>query len=67
LPLLAPIFLIQLGLAVYSLVDLSKRTLVHGPRWAWTLGLILCAFALPTGILLSALYLIWGRNIEEAA
>jgi len=30
--LLSPVFLIQIGLAVYSLVDLSRRTVVHGPR-----------------------------------
>jgi hypothetical protein len=62
--LLSPIILIQLGLAVYSLVDLSRRTLVHGPRWLWAVGLIITALAVPTGIILSALYLVWGRQVE---
>jgi len=62
--LLSPIFLIQLGMAIYALVDLARRLQVHGPRWAWALGLILSAFALPTGIIVSGVYLAWGRNVE---
>jgi len=62
--LLSPIFLIQVGLAVYSLVDLSRRTVVHGPRWLWAVGLIFTALAVPSGIILSALYLVWGRQVE---
>jgi heme/copper-type cytochrome/quinol oxidase subunit 2 len=60
--LISPIFLIQLGLAIYALLDLSRRTVVHGPRWAWAVGLILSAFAMPTGIIVSAIYLSWGRQ-----
>jgi Zn-dependent protease with chaperone function len=62
--LLSPVFLIQLGLAIYALVDLSRRKNIRGKRWAWTLALVLSALALPSGIILSALYLTWGRNIE---
>lgn len=62
--LLSPVFLIQLGLAIYALVDLSRREKIRGKRWAWTLALVLSALALPSGIILSALYLTWGRNIE---
>ena len=62
--LLSPVFLIQLGLAIYALIDLSRREHVHGPRWAWGLGLVLSAFALPSGIIVSGVYLAWGRNIE---
>jgi hypothetical protein len=62
--LLSPIFLIQLGMAIYALVDLKRRLKVHGPRWAWALGLILSAFALPSGIIVSGVYLAWGRNVE---
>jgi hypothetical protein len=65
LPLLVPILLIQLGLAVYALLDLSKRGATHGPRWVWAVGLIVTAFALPSGILVSGAYLGWGRHIEE--
>jgi hypothetical protein len=60
--LLSPILLIQLGLAIYSLRDLSRRKLVRGPRWAWAVGLIVTAFAMPTGILVSGIYLAWGRQ-----
>jgi Zn-dependent protease with chaperone function len=62
--LLSPVILIQLGLAIYALVDLSRREKIRGKRWAWTLALVLSALALPSGIILSALYLTWGRNIE---
>ena len=60
--LISPIFLIQLGMAIYSLIDLSRRQVVRGPRWAWAVGLILGAFAVPTGIIVSAVYLAWGRQ-----
>lgn len=64
--LLSPIFLIQLGLAIYALVDLSRRQHIRGKRWAWAVGLVLSALALPSGIIISALYLTWGRNIEAS-
>lgn len=59
--LVSPILLIQLGMAIYSLLDLSRRKIVHGPRWAWAVVLILTGFAVPTGILVSGVYLAWGR------
>jgi hypothetical protein len=62
--LLSPVLLIQLGLVIYALVDLSRRKRVRGRRWAWAVGLVLTALALPTGIILTGLYLTWGRNIE---
>ena len=65
LPFLLPIFLIQLGLAIYALLDLKKRLVVHGPRWLWALILIITAFALPTGILASGIYLGLGRQTDE--
>jgi len=60
--LISPILLIQLGMAIYSLIDLSHRKVVRGPRWAWAVGLILGAFAIPTGIIVSGVYLAWGRQ-----
>jgi hypothetical protein len=45
-------------------VDLARRLKVHGPRWAWALGLVLGAFSLPAGIIVSGVYLAWGRNVE---
>ena len=62
--LVSPIFLIQVGMAVYALIDLKRRTKTRGPRWAWALGLIVAAFAVPSGIIVSGVYLAWGRHAE---
>jgi hypothetical protein len=62
--LLSPVFLIQVGMAVYALVDLKRRTKTRGPRWAWALGLIVSTFTLPSGIIVSGIYLAWGRHAE---
>lgn len=62
--LLSPIFVIQLGLAIYALIDLSRREYIRGRRGVWAVVLVLTALALPSGIILSGLYLTWGRNIE---
>jgi heme/copper-type cytochrome/quinol oxidase subunit 2 len=62
--LISPIFLIQIGLAIYSLVDLTRRKVVHGPRWLWAVILILTMFAVPSGIIGSGVYLAWGRHTE---
>ena len=64
LPLLIPIILIQLALVIYALIDLSRREKTRGPRWAWALSLIITAVGFPTGIIVSAVYLLWGRTIE---
>jgi hypothetical protein len=64
LPLLIPIILIQFGLAIYALIDLARRQQVKGPRWAWAVGLVLSAFSAPFGIVVSVVYLLWGRNVE---
>jgi hypothetical protein len=65
--LISPILLIQLGMAIYSLHDLSRRKVVRGPRWAWAVGLILTAFGVPTGIIVSGVYLAWGRQTGTEA
>jgi hypothetical protein len=62
--LLAPVFLIQIGMAIYALIDLTRRAKTRGPRWAWALGLIVTAFGLPSGIIVSGVYLAWGRHAE---
>ncbi len=62
--LLSPIFLIQIGMAVYALIDLSRREKTRGPRWAWALGLIVTIFGIPSGIIVSGVYLAWGRHAE---
>jgi heme/copper-type cytochrome/quinol oxidase subunit 2 len=62
--LISPIILIQVGMAVYALIDLRRRAKTRGPRWAWALGLIVTAFAIPSGIIVSGVYLAWGRHAE---
>jgi hypothetical protein len=62
--MISPLVLIQLVLAVYALVDLARRTQVHGPRWAWALALIVTIVGFPTGIIVSGIYLAWGRQAE---
>jgi hypothetical protein len=62
--LISPIILIQLGMAIYALIDLAGRSKMRGPRWAWALGLIITAFTIPTGIIVSGVYLAWGRHTE---
>jgi hypothetical protein len=62
--LLSPVFLIQVGMAVYALIDLSRRAKTRGPRWAWALGLIVTTLTVPGGIIVSGFYLAWGRHAE---
>jgi hypothetical protein len=62
--LISPIILIQVGMAVYALIDLKGRTKTRGPRWAWALGLIITSLGVPSGIIVSGVYLAWGRHAE---
>jgi len=62
--LLSPIVLIQVGMAVYALVDLGRRAKTRGPRWAWALALIVTLVGIPSGIIVSGVYLAWGRHAE---
>ena len=64
IPFVIPLVLIQLGMAIYALVDLSRRTKTHGPRWLWAVGLIVTALGFPSGVIVSGIYLAWGRNVE---
>ena len=56
LPLLIPLILVQLGLMVYCLMDLSRRERVKGPKWLWALIIIFGELIGPV------LYLIVGRE-----
>lgn len=40
LPLLIPIFLIQLVLIAFALLDLSRRDSTRGPKWVWVLVIL---------------------------
>jgi hypothetical protein len=62
--LLSPIVLVQLAMVIYALIDLAKREKTRGPRWAWALGLIVTTLGIPTGIIVSGVYLAWGRHAE---
>lgn len=57
LPLIIPLVVIQLGLMIFSLVDLSKReTVRHLPRWGWALVIIFGELVGPV------VYLVIGRG-----
>jgi hypothetical protein len=40
LPLIIPLLLIQIGLAIFALIDLSRREKTRGPKWMWALIII---------------------------
>jgi hypothetical protein len=40
LPLLVPLILLQLGLMIFALFDLSRHPRLRGPRWAWILIIV---------------------------
>jgi hypothetical protein len=40
LPLIWPVIVIQVGLMIFALLDLSRRRETRGPKWAWALVII---------------------------
>ncbi len=40
IPLLIPLFVIQLGLMIAALVDLVKREKTKGPKWMWVVIIV---------------------------
>lgn len=56
LPLLIPIFLIQLALIAFALLDLSKRGSTRGPKWVWVLVILFVNFIGPI------IYFLVGRD-----
>jgi len=56
LPYLIPVFLLELGLAVFCLVDLARRNRTKGPKWMWAIIII---FGQLVG---SLVYLLIGRE-----
>jgi len=40
LPFLIPVLLLQLGLAIFCLVDLARRNRTRGPKWLWAIIII---------------------------
>jgi hypothetical protein len=58
LPLLAPVFLLQIILLVIALLDLLRRQKTRGPKWAWGLAILFVQMIGPI------LYLVLGREEE---
>lgn len=56
IPLLIPIFLLQLALLVIALLDLVRREQTRGPKWAWALVIVLINIIGPI------VYLLFGRE-----
>lgn len=56
IPFLIPIFLIQLALMIFALVDLTRRERTRGPKWIWLLIIVL------VNIIGPVVYLLVGRE-----
>jgi hypothetical protein len=56
LPFIIPLVLLQLGLMVFALVDLSKRVKTRGPKWLWALIIIFGELLGPV------IYFLFGRE-----
>ncbi|TAA73532.1 PLDc N-terminal domain-containing protein [Planococcus salinarum] len=54
--LLLPVFLIQLGLMIFALVDLIKTPYTNGPKWMWAVIIIV------VNIIGPILYFVMGRR-----
>ncbi|MBN2047987.1 MAG: PLDc_N domain-containing protein [Anaerolineaceae bacterium] len=58
LPLLIPLFLIELGVVIFALVDLSKREHTNGSKLMWVFIIVLF------NLIGSVVYFIVGRKEE---
>ncbi|MDX9851741.1 MAG: PLD nuclease N-terminal domain-containing protein [Anaerolineaceae bacterium] len=58
LPLLIPLFVIQLGLMIAALLDLIKREKTKGPKWMW---IVIIVFVNMIGPII---YFVVGREEE---
>ena len=58
LPFLWPLFVIQLGLIIFALVDLIRRTVARGPKWVWVLVIVFINIIGPI------VYFVVGRGDE---
>lgn len=56
LPFIIPLVILQLGLMIYCLVDLSRREHTKGPKWLWAVVIILGELLGPV------IYLVVGRE-----
>ena len=58
LPLLIPLFLVQLGLMIVALIDLIKREKTKGPKWLWAIIVVFVNLIGPI------IYFVAGREEE---
>jgi bacteriorhodopsin len=58
LPLLVPLFLIQLVLMAAALLDLARRETTRGPKWVWVLVVVFVNTIGPI------IYFVLGREEE---
>jgi hypothetical protein len=58
IPYLVPVILLELGLVIFALRDLSRRDRVNGPKWLWALIIVLIQLIGPM------LYFVIGRRDE---
>ncbi len=58
LPLLIPLFLLELGLIIFALVDLFRRENTRGPKWVWVLVILFVSTIGPI------IYFVLGRKEE---
>jgi hypothetical protein len=56
LPLLIPVFLLEIGLMIYCVVDIARRPKTRGPKWMWFVIVVLI------NLLGSIVYLLIGRE-----
>lgn len=64
-PFLIPIVLVQIGLFIYAILDLRKRNSFRGSKTLWAVLLVLGFFSVPTGMIIAAIYLLYGRRTGE--
>ena len=60
LPFLIPVFLLELGLLVWALIDVARRERVKGSKVVWILVIAL------VGIIGPIIYFIFGRDEAPA-
>ncbi|UCH59265.1 MAG: PLDc_N domain-containing protein [Anaerolineales bacterium] len=58
LPLLIPLFLIQLALMIFALLDIARREKLRGPKWVWVVVVIFINIIGPL------VYFVLGREEE---
>ena len=55
---LIPVLLLEFGLLIFALVDLSRRPRTNGPKWVWVLVIVVVQVLGPL------LYFLFGRREE---